>query len=191
MIYLMSTPHRVRFLLNYDSDNRPSEQLAVTTMPKYSLDEIHGLDHDASTATHAHQTIAVALVASILDRNLVPYAVTGAMNFYLRGSKRMSGPITIAVNPDGRSKREFLDLFAGQPRYVRPSGGTGSSVVPNILLLLAVSSGHQTPSYETSKTTTPYQPSTSTCRANSSASSSIRGEKLQISSARIPQLASN
>lgn len=92
-------------------------------MPKYTLVEYHDLERDAENATPTEQSHALALVASVLDANSISYAVTGAMNLYLRGSRRMSGPVTIALHADECCVEEVLDVFTGHKGYVCISFG--------------------------------------------------------------------
>lgn len=91
-------------------------------MPKYTTQEWRDLDHDAQTASPTHQSMATALVTGLFERNLVAYAVTGLMNFYLRGgTTRAVGPIEIALQAEECYMRDILQIFVTHKGIFRPS----------------------------------------------------------------------
>lgn len=86
-------------------------------MPKYTLQDYRELDHDAQAASPDHQSMATAFLTGILKRHHVAYAVTGLMNFYLRGGiSRAVGPIEIALQVEDCFMPDVLNIFVAHKR---------------------------------------------------------------------------
>ena len=86
-------------------------------MPTYTIEDLDDLEVAAEAASSLQQSTALALVVSIFERNSITYGVIGGMNFYLRGSKRTTLDVDIAV--DNRPRMDdLLDIFNNQQRLV-------------------------------------------------------------------------
>jgi hypothetical protein len=67
-------------------------------MPRYTIDELDDLEMESAGSNVDQQSIALASVASLLERNAIRYGVMGGMNCYLRGSGRETGDVDIAID---------------------------------------------------------------------------------------------
>lgn len=86
-------------------------------MPAYTMDDLDDLEEQAESSGPMHQIPALALVSGLLESNRIPYGVMGGMNFYLRGSQRVTGDVDIAVDNPPRMDA-LLNIFNGHPKLV-------------------------------------------------------------------------
>lgn len=84
-------------------------------MPTYTNDDLDDLEMAAETATPNQQLEALAFMVRTFESNGIAYAVMGGMDFYLRGSGRLTTDVDIAVdNPPPMA--DILGVFRGFTR---------------------------------------------------------------------------
>lgn len=79
-------------------------------MPTYTDDDHDEMVEIASDARPDCQKEALAIIVDILERNQIAYGIMGGMNFFLRGSDRMTHDVDIAVDNPPRLDA-LLSLF--------------------------------------------------------------------------------